>query len=128
MAKKILIIDDELDIVAVTKRRLKSAGYEVMTVETAEEALVYLQKDTSDLILLDLLLPKMQGEEACKKIKSDDSLKRIPVILFTASANDIPKVAREIGADDYIMKPFEPEGLLSKVKKFIHSRPENFAL
>jgi len=61
----------------------------------------------------------MRGEEVCKKLKCDDMLKTIPVILFTASASDISKVAKEVGADDYIMKPFEPEDLLSKVKKFI---------
>lgn len=119
MAGKILLVDDELDLVAVTKRRLESAGYEVLTVETGEDALACLQKDTPDLILLDLLLSKMQGEEVCKKIKCDANLKRISVILFTASASDIPKVAKEVGADDYIMKPFEPEELLGKIKKFI---------
>lgn len=119
MTKKVLLVDDELDLVAVTKRRLESAGFEVLTVETGEDALAYLQENIPDLILLDLLLPKMQGEDVCKRIKSDESLKRIPVILFTASATDIPKVAKEVGADDYIMKPFEPEELLSKIKKFI---------
>ncbi|MFA4889352.1 MAG: response regulator, partial [Candidatus Omnitrophota bacterium] len=72
-----------------------------------------------DLILLDLLLPGIQGEEICKKLKCDDRLKTIPVILFTASASDVSKVAKEVGADDYIMKPFEPEELLGKLKKFI---------
>ena len=72
-----------------------------------------------DLILLDLLLLGIRGEEFCKKLKGDANLKHISVILFTASAGDIPKLAKEIGADDYIMKPFEPEELLEKVKKFI---------
>lgn len=119
MAKKVLLVDDEQDLVAVTKRRLENVGYEVMTVETGEDALACLQKDTPDLILLDLLLPKMHGEEVCKRIKSDDNLKNIPVVLFTASASDIPRVAKEIGADDYIMKPSEPEELLGKIKRFI---------
>ncbi|MCX5686178.1 MAG: response regulator [Candidatus Omnitrophica bacterium] len=119
MTNKILLIEDELDLVEVTKMRLKKSGYEVAGALSGEEAFRFLQKDIPDLILLDLLLPGMQGEEICKKLKCDDRLKTIPVILFTASASDIPKVVREVGADDYIMKPFEPEELLSKVKKFI---------
>ena len=119
MTNKILLIEDELDLVEVTKMRLKNSGYEVISALSGEEAFTLLQKDIPDLILLDLLLPGMRGEEVCKKLKCDDRLKTIPVILFTASASDIAKVAKEVGADDYIMKPFEPEDLLSKVKKFI---------
>ena len=119
MTNKILLIEDELDLAEVTKERLKNSGYEVVHVIDGEKAFALLQKDIPDLILLDLLLPGMQGEEICKKLKCDDRLTTIPVILFTASASDIPKVAREVGADDYIMKPFESEELLSKIKKFI---------
>ena|SRR3989338_5663822 len=119
MTNKILLIEDELDLADVTKMRLEKSGYEVVSATSGEEAFAFLQKDIPDLILLDLLLPGMQGEEICKKLKCDNRLKTIPVILFTASASDIAKVAREVGADDYIMKPFEPEELLGKIKKFI---------
>lgn len=119
MTNKILLIEDELDLVDVTKMRLKNSGYEVLSVPTAEEAFTLLEKHTPDLILLDLLLPGMQGEEFCKTLKSDEKLKAIPVILFTASASDLPKVVKKVGADDYIMKPFEPEELLGKIRKFI---------
>ena len=119
MTNKILLVEDELDLNDLTKMRLEKSGYEVVSAISGEEALTFLQKDIPDLILLDLLLPGIQGEEVCKKLKCDDKLKTIPVILFTASASDIPKVAKEVGADDYIMKPFEPEDLLSKIKKFI---------
>ena len=119
MTNKILLIEDELDLAEVAKMRLKNSGYEVAHVTDAEKAFVLLQEDTPNLILLDLLLPGMQGEEVCKKLKCDNRLKAIPVILFTASASDIQKVAGEVGADDYILKPFESEELLSKIKKFI---------
>jgi len=119
MKKKILLIEDELDLVSVVRSRLENSGYEVLTVPSAEAALDLLQNSPVDLILLDLLLLGMRGEEFCKKVKSDAKLKHIPVILFTASASDVSKVAKEVGADDYIMKPFEPEDLLSKIKKFI---------
>lgn len=119
MAKKILLVDDELDIVTVTVTRLEKSGYRVVTRATAEEGLQVLKRETPDLILLDLLLPGMQGDEFCKKVKADDKLKGIPVILFTASSVHIPEKAQEMGADDYIMKPFEPEELLAKIQKFI---------
>ncbi|MDO8489314.1 MAG: response regulator [Candidatus Omnitrophota bacterium] len=115
----ILLIDDELDLVEVTRMRLEKSGYKVLTAPNAGEALELLQNNLPDLILLDLLLPDIRGEEVCKKLKSDDRLKNIPVILFTASVSDIPKVAKEIGADDYIAKPFDPEVLLRKIKRFI---------
>ena len=119
MTNKILLIEDELDLAEVTKMRLKNSGYEVVSALNGEEAFTFLQKDIPDLILLDLLLPGMQGEEICKKLKCDDRLKAIPIILFTASASDVAKLTKEVCADDYILKPFEPEDLLSKVKKFI---------
>jgi len=121
MAKRILVVDDEPDIMDVATVRLKHMGYEIIPAVDAEEAIVFLQKDTPDLILLDLLLPKMQGDELCKKLKSDDKLKHIPVILFTASAirTSLPEKIKEMGADDCIVKPFDPQELISKVKKFI---------
>ncbi|MDD5291979.1 MAG: response regulator [Candidatus Omnitrophica bacterium] len=121
MAKRILVVDDEPDMLDLATVRLKKLGYKIIEAVDAEEALAILQKDTPDLILLDLLLPKMQGDELCKKLKSDDKFKNIPVILFTASAirTSLPEKIKEIGADDCIMKPFEPEELLGKVKKFI---------
>ncbi|MDD5437222.1 MAG: response regulator [Candidatus Omnitrophica bacterium] len=121
MSKKILVVDDEQDIMDVATVRLKHLGYEIIPAVDAEEALVILQKVTPDLILLDLLLPKMQGDELCKRLKSDDKFKKIPVILFTASAvrPSLPESMEDMGADDCVLKPFDPQELLSKVKKFI---------
>jgi DNA-binding response OmpR family regulator len=121
MARRILVVDDEPDIMDVATVRLKHLGYEIIPAIDAEEALAILQNDTPDLILLDLLLPKMQGDELCKKLKIDDKYKNIPVILFTASAvrTGLPDRVKEMGADACIMKPFEPEELLEKVRRFI---------
>lgn len=121
MAKKILVVDDEPDIMEVATVRLKHMGYEIIPAVDAEEALAILRKDIPDLILLDLLLPNMQGDSFCRKIKSDERLKNIPVILFTASSirSTIPEKMKEMGADDCIIKPFEPQELLDKVKKYI---------
>lgn len=121
MAKRILVVDDEPDILDVSTVRLKRLGYEVIAVVDAEEAMDFLKKETCDLILLDLLLPKMQGDELCRKLKSCDKYKHIPVILFTASAirPSLPESLKAMGADDCIIKPFDPEDLISKVKKYI---------
>lgn len=119
MAKKILLVDDEPDILTVTITRLEKSGYEVLVAKDGEETLEMLDKDANpDLILLDLLLPKMQGDELCKKIKSDSRFKHIPIILFTASTIRVPVKVVEIGADDCICKPFESEELLRKIEKF----------
>jgi DNA-binding response OmpR family regulator len=121
MAKKILVVDDEPDILDLATVRLKKLGYEIIEAVDAEAAMNFLQNDTVDLILLDLLLPKMQGDEFCRKLKSDDRYKNIPVILFTASTirPSIPGKIKEMGADDCIFKPFESEELIGKVKNFI---------
>lgn len=121
MAKRILVVDDEPDIMIVATARLSHLGYEIIGAVDAEEALVMIRKTPPDLILLDLLLPKMQGDELCKKLKSDDEFKHIPIILFTASTvrTNLPRKVEAMGADDCIIKPFEPEELLGKVRKFI---------
>lgn len=118
MPKRILIVDDEPDLVKVTSFRLKKAGYQVLISVDGRQALELIQKDPPDLILLDLLLPHIQGDQVCKQIKQDPKLKHIPVILFTATAVDIPAKVKEVGADDYLTKPFDPEELMGKVKKY----------
>ena len=119
MLKKILIVDDEPDILTVTVTRLETSGYEVLMAKDCEEAIELLNKSKPDLILLDLLLPKMQGDELCKKLKSDSKFKHIPIILFTASTIRIPEKTGEMGADDYILKPFEAQALLAKIKALV---------
>lgn len=120
MAKRILIVEDEPDILKVTAFRLKSAGYEIFTVTDGAEAIEFLKKSCPDLIILDLILPVLSGYEVCRYIKSDAKLKDIPVILFTASTvESLEKKVKEMEADDYIIKPFEPEQLLEMVKRHI---------
>lgn len=119
MSKKILIIDDEPDILKVTLARLKVSGYNVLTAVNAEEGFKLIEKNKPDLILLDLVLPGMQGEDLCKVVKNDKELSRIPVLLFTATVDDINVKAKLSYADDYILKPFDPDELLLKIKKLI---------
>lgn len=119
LAKKIVFVDDEPDILHVTSFRLKKAGYEVIIGVNGQEAIDLAKSTSPDLMFIDLRLPILAGDEVCKRMKSDDSLKQIPVILFTASTYELEKIAQEAGADDFLTKPFTPEQLLEKVKRFI---------
>ena len=120
MAKNILIVDDEPDILRLAVIRLEASGYKVLQAADGEKALELLNKNSPDLILVDLLLPGMQGDEFCQKLRSDIKFKNIPIILFTASVANITEKAEKSGAQDYILKPFEPEQLLYKIKRLIN--------
>lgn len=119
MKKKILIIDDEPDILTLAVARLETSGYQVLKAVDSEEAIEIMKTERPDLILLDLLLPNMQGDELCKKLKSDPNFKDIPIVLFTASIVRVPAKVKDMGADDYILKPFTPEDLLFKIRRFV---------
>ena len=119
MKKKILLVDDEADLLQFLKYHLEGFGYEVVMSTTGEEALSWLEKNIPDLILLDLGLPSISGEEVCKQLKSNDKLKHIPVILYSAKASDISEEAKRVCADDCMVKPFESQDLLAKIKKLI---------
>ena len=120
MAKKILIVDDEPDILRATKVRLMSFGYEVITASDGKEGIDLLRKDMPDLILLDLRLPRISGDEICARLKSDEKLKHIPIVIFTASSDATTSAkVKASGADGYLIKPFDPEELLQTIRKFI---------
>lgn len=120
MPRRILVVDDEPDILRIVTFRLKKLGYEIITAVNGQEALDLIKEKRPDLILLDLRLPVIDGYEVCKRLKTDEEFKQIPIILLTASsAGKISERTSEFKADDYIIKPFESEELLEKVKKFI---------
>jgi len=119
MKKKILIVEDEEDILYFAKIRLKSVDYEVLTAKNTKDAMDIVVKNKPDLILLDLLLPGERGEEFCKRLKANEKFKTLPVILFTATAHKIDGKIKETGADDGVMKPFDPKVLFKKIEKFI---------
>jgi len=119
MGKKILIVDDEPDLLRVTCFRLERSGYQVLSAINGQEALEIIGKEYPDLVLLDIRIPILGGLEVCLRIKKDEKLKHIPVILFTASTQNIKEKLESCGAEDYIFKPFSAEELLSKIKKFI---------
>ena len=118
--KKILIVDDEPDILKLTSLRLKKLGYDVLTAVDGKEALDAIRSETPDLVLLDLLLPIMDGAEVCKRVKNDKKLRHIPIILFTAHSDTMTaEKAKSFGADGYIVKPFDPEELMNKIGQIL---------
>ena len=118
--KKILIVDDEPDILKAVTFRVKKLEYEVVTATNGQEALDLIQKEEPDLILLDIELPVMNGYEVCQRVKTNEKLKHIPIIFLTASiASKIAEKVKEFNADDYLIKPFDFEELSKKIKKFI---------
>lgn len=122
--KKILLVDDEKDLVKIVKFRLEANDYEVITACDGQEGLEKARKEKPDLIILDLMLPKMDGYKICGLLKKDSRFMRIPIIMFTAKAQEEDmKLGKEVGADAYIIKPFEPGVLLDKIKELTKQGP-----
>ena len=117
MEEKILIVDDEEHILELLKFNLENAGFKVVTASNGIEALDYLKNSLPKLILLDLMLPGMDGYDVCKEIRRDKNLSHIPIIMITARSEELDKIlGLELGADDYITKPFSIRELIARVK------------
>ena len=121
MAKKrILLVDDEKDLIETVGFRLEANGYEVVFAADGQEGLNQARTIKPDLIILDLMLPKMDGYKVCGLLKKDTRYSKIPIILFSSRAQtDDVKMGEELGADAYITKPFEPQMLLGKIKELL---------
>ena len=120
MGKKILIVDDEPQILLLLEARLKANGYEVLSAEDGFAGLELAKKEKPDLVILDLMLPKMDGFKICGLLKRDSRYSKIPVILFTAKAQETDiQMGTEVGADAYVTKPFEPRLLLGKIQELL---------
>ena len=114
---KILVVDDEKNILDVVKAYLEKEGYQIVTAMDGETALSILSKETIHLVVLDLLLPKLSGEEVCRKIRTTSS---VPIIMLTAKADEDEKIEGiSIGADDYLTKPFSARELVVRVGALI---------
>ncbi len=113
----ILLVEDERDLLELLKYNLDREGYAVRTAETGEEALKQVRSDPPDLILLDLMLPAMDGLEVCRSLKSRDATADVPVIMLTAKGEESDIVrGLELGADDYVTKPFSPRVLMARIQ------------
>ena len=118
--KRILLVEDEKDMAYAVTLQLEAKGYEVITASDGRDGLDKARAQKPDLIILDLMLPKIDGYKVCRMLKFDDRYLKIPVILFTsrAQASD-KKIGKEVGANAYITKPFEPRILMSKIRELL---------
>ncbi len=118
--KNILVIDDEADIVELVTYNLRKEGFEVDTAYDGEEGLKKILSNKYDLILLDLMLPGLQGIDLCKMVRSNPETSRRPIIMLTAKGEEIDKIiGLEVGADDYITKPFSPRELVARARAIL---------
>lgn len=120
---KILLVDDEPELVELLKFRLEANDYKVIIANNGEACLEKAKTEAPDVILLDLIMPVMDGYQAAHKLKEMPEAKDIPVILFTASyARDMKEKAKDLGAFDYLIKPFDPEELLKKINQALRKK------
>lgn len=125
MSSRVLIVEDEPDIRALVVHHLRRDGYEVSSASSGEDALRQVQAAPPDLILLDLMMPAMDGLEVCRRLRRDPATATLPVVMLTAKGDEVDRVlGLELGADDYIVKPFSPKELLARVRAVLRrSRP-----
>jgi two-component system alkaline phosphatase synthesis response regulator PhoP len=117
---KILVVDDEIYIVHILDFSLGMEGYEVVTALDGEQALEKVKSEKPDLIVLDIMMPKLDGYEVCKSIKSNSATQNIPVILLSAKGRNVDqKMGFDVGADDYITKPFSPRKLVERINQLL---------
>ena len=118
--KKILVVDDEVDLVKTIQFSLELEGYKVLVSYNGEDALAQARKENPDLILLDIMLPKLDGYKVCRLLKFDEQYKHIPILMMTAKTQEKDKLmGKETGADEYITKPFDMEELTEKIKEYL---------
>ncbi len=123
MSKKVLLVEDEKNVILGVRTCLDAVGYDVEIVEDGEEALNSVNREHPDLILLDLLLPKVDGFEVLKTLKDKEETSKIPVIVLTAKAEEVDRQrAMDLGAESYMTKPFKPQELWDVLKGYL---PDN---
>lgn len=125
MKTRILAVDDEEDILELVRYNLEREGFEILSAVTGTEALDIISKKNPDLIVLDLMLPDVDGLEITKRLKRDSELKDIPVVMLTAKGEEADVVVGlELGADDYIVKPFSPRILVARIRSVLRRRSD----
>jgi phosphate regulon transcriptional regulator PhoB len=125
MKEKILIVEDEKDIVKMLEYNLNKEGFKTISCHDGEDALDSANSEHPDLVILDLMLPGMDGLEVCKELKANSKTASIPIIMLTAKSQESDKiVGLELGADDYMIKPFSPRELVARIKAVLRRMKE----
>lgn len=123
MAQKILIVDDEAHIrmlIEQTLEELEDDGVEFLTAENGEQALELIQEENPQLVFLDVMMPKLNGMEVCRRVKKELSMENVYIVLLTAKGQELDRLkGQEVGADVYMTKPFDPEVILAKAKEVL---------
>jgi phosphate regulon transcriptional regulator PhoB len=123
--RKMLVIDDEPDIVELVSYNLKKEGFDVASAADGEEALSMIRRGNFDFLILDLMLPGIQGMELCRILRNDPKTAHIPIIMLTAKGEEVDRIlGLETGADDYMTKPFSPRELIARVKAVLRRLSE----
>ena len=126
MRQKILIVDDEADILTLLEYNLEKAGFRVISAKDGPEAIEITKREKPGLIILDIMLPSMEGTEVCKILKGMDTTRHIPIIMLTAKGEEVDRIVGfELGADDYITKPFSPRELILRIKAVLKRGQEH---
>ena len=121
--EKILIVDDEVDLVETLSFRLEAAGYKALAAHDGLEGLNKARAEKPDLIILDVMMPKMDGYQVCRLLKFDQKLKTTPIIMLTARGQEQDKqTGNQVGADAYMTKPFDSKQLLTKVEELLKNK------
>jgi phosphate regulon transcriptional regulator PhoB len=125
MLTKVLVIDDERDIVALLRYHLEKAGFQCLEAMDGATALRLIREQHPDLLLLDLMLPGMDGLEICRRLRQDATTARLPIVMLTAKAEEVDRVVGlEVGADDYVVKPFSPRELIARIRAILRRAQE----
>lgn len=120
LMRKVLLIEDDKVAAELIRETLSSEGFEVTWISDGSSGLAQVRKSPPDLLLLDLMLPKMSGLDICKQVRADENLNRLPILMLTARGDEMDRVVGlEVGADDYVTKPFSPRELAARVKALL---------
>jgi DNA-binding response OmpR family regulator len=125
MLAKVLVIDDEKDIVSLLRYHLEKSGFQCLEGMDGASALRLVREHHPDLLILDLMLPGMDGLEICRQLRQDAATVRLPILMLTAKAEEVDRVVGlEVGADDYVVKPFSPRELVARVRAILRRAQE----